>query len=183
MNPMPMTDRSPGSTLRERSQTIGPSTTAPSSPPVEITSDRPIDRPIAPPIRAANLIESRALPATPLPPLATPEPQAAGPVKALVQALLTPERSATARSLSQAEATAVSQTTQLGQFTKQVLAVQPYLQAWRSASQNSPNGAIPSFGFVDYQHQVIVLIQEDGPSAAASQSTQALAPTISGPGS
>jgi hypothetical protein len=91
----------------------------------------------------------------------------------LVQALLTPASSTTARSLSQAEATAVSQTSQLGQFSKQVLAVQPYLQAWRTASQNSPNGAIPSFGFVDYQRQLIVLVQE-APIAAASNRTQAM---------
>jgi hypothetical protein len=126
--------------------------------PVTIT----VDRPIAAPIRATSLIERP----TPAKVSAEPAP--------LVQALLTSAGSATARSLSQAEAAAVSQTSQLGQFTKQVLAVQPYLQAWRTASQNATNGAIPSFGFVDYQRQLIVLVQEDPTNATPGSRTQAM---------
>jgi hypothetical protein len=62
---------------------------------------------------------------------------------------------ASLRSLTQAEATAVAQASQLGAFSRQSLGPKEYVQAYQLVSQQL--NALPPFGFIDYQRQMILL--------------------------
>jgi hypothetical protein len=88
-------------------------------------------------------------------------PPAASTVDPSLQSLLTAPApgfsvtGASLRSLTQAEATAVAQASQLGAFSRQSLEPKAYVQAYRSVSQQL--NALPPFGFIDYQRQMILL--------------------------
>jgi hypothetical protein len=59
------------------------------------------------------------------------------------------------RPLTQAEAALVAQSSRLGGFQVQALNLREYAQTYRALSQQ--NSALPSFGFIDYQRQLILL--------------------------
>jgi hypothetical protein len=101
---------------------------------------------------------------------------AALPVKSELQSLLTAPAPAftpnvaSLRSLTEAEATAVSQTNQLGSFSRQTLSPKEYVQAYQMISQEL--NALPPFGFIDYQRQMILLPAEVGASLTPDQGIQ-----------
>jgi hypothetical protein len=101
----------------------------------------------------------------PMPPGAIESPQAAVPAQADVQTLLTLPQNrgfladdVTLRSLSQQEATMLTQASGVAPFTKRTLAIRDYARAYQVASKQV-NG-LPPFGFIDYQQKTIILPDE-----------------------
>jgi hypothetical protein len=105
----------------------------------------------------------------PMPPGSIESPQAAvtepTQVSGALQILLTPPQNkgfladdATLRSLSQQEATMLTQAIGIAPFTKQTLAIRDYARAYQVASKQV-NG-LPPFGFINYQQKTIILPDE-----------------------
>jgi hypothetical protein len=102
----------------------------------------------------------------PMPPGAIETPQAAvPPAQSALQTLLTPPQNrgfladdATLRSLSQQEATLLTQANGIEPFTKRTLTIRDYARAYQVASKQV-NG-LPPFGFIDYQQKTITLPDE-----------------------
>ncbi|NJM45479.1 MAG: hypothetical protein HC860_04330 [Alkalinema sp. RU_4_3] len=101
----------------------------------------------------------------PMPPGAI-EPAAVQPTQAgPVQSLLTPPQNkgfladdVTLRSLSQQEASLLTQANGIEPFTKRTLTIRDYARAYQVASKQV-NG-LPPFGFIDYQQKTIILPDE-----------------------
>jgi hypothetical protein len=114
----------------------------------------------------------------PMPPGAIASPQAAVPIaqaEGALQTLLTPPQNkgfladeATLRSLSQQEATMLTQASGVAPFTKRTLAIRDYARAYQVASKQL-NG-LPPFGFIDYQQKTITLPDESSTVSSTAPS-------------
>lgn len=84
--------------------------------------------------------------------------------------------SVTLMPLSQRAATEVTNTDQVGQFTVRQVSSQDYQKEWVASNKAVEDPAIalayPAYGFIDYQRQLIVVLQSplENPSAQSKQS-------------
>lgn len=82
--------------------------------------------------------------------------------------------------LSQQAATEAGQINQVGQFTVRQVNPQDYQKEWLASNKTAEDPAIalafPAYGFIDYQRQVIIVLQ-DLPQPAPMQSQRTLLPS------